>query len=247
MVWVLPLQHLLLLQLWMRRSVQLPLGVASASGHQPDESNQSCVSSSPPVKIGESAVHQEPKSKCLWAKQQAHFAPGLSFWLSRVCSSFLGARRLQVARRRWVLKALSSALFGCSSTGSNLEKLMEKWWVDPNAYHLAWAGLVFHLANRSISWSLPAALWLNYDNYWLTVTTMHACFVFWPTTRQAKGAYILHPAGFITCTNVSGAHRNFGVTNRILRTHGRPIRLSARTSSSFVSTWPCQFAWHYLT
>ena len=80
------------------------------------------LGSSPPVKIGESAVHQEPKSKCLWAKQRA-LCPRSSAFGSRVCSSFPGAHRLQVARRRWVLQALSSLFLGARPlTGFNLER-----------------------------------------------------------------------------------------------------------------------------
>lgn len=90
-------------------SVQLPLGaiVEWPPIDRTDDRVQKLRSSAPPVKIAESAVHQEPIEMDIHvcgrsnARTSSSSLPFWFCWLARVF--FSGAHRLQVARRRWVL------------------------------------------------------------------------------------------------------------------------------------------------
>ena len=85
--------------------------------------------SSPPVKIGE-IKRRAPRTEIDMFVGEATPHYLASLFGSRVCSSclfFLGAHRLPVARRRWVLQAFFLALLfswvQCSSTW------VSKWWI----------------------------------------------------------------------------------------------------------------------
>lgn len=83
-------------------SVQLPLGVASVSGYQTDESKAKHLAA-----CQNRRKRRAPRTEIEMFVGEATrtLALSRSAFGSRVCSSFLGAHRLQVARRRFVLLA----------------------------------------------------------------------------------------------------------------------------------------------